>query len=287
MRPPHRPHARGEMRIEVAVKDRVANDLVAIAAAVVDHLQCVAGAGADHLTIEIACLIAVGRLQPLVGMLMMHVSHIPATVKNSELDVIVDVAVIDVRRIVGEERRRRLRRGVHRVRERAARSLASARRAVERRRCGTRRLKIGVRRSVNQHCRIADRPRAQEELFKPAIDAIAHRADADAVGVHLCPNAAGAVVDGERILTRFERRAHVAIGEDRKSLRGDRGQSAMINNRNFPIRLLPVRRGRVLTEERINCRPAGSSTPGCFRRCMGVLDCLVRWCQGIVPRSGR
>src|SRR5215510_13634561 len=103
MRPPHRPHARGEMRIEVAVKNRVADDLVAIAAAVVDHLQRVAGAGADHLTIEIGPLVAIGRLKPLVGMLMMYVSYIPAAVKNSELDVIVDIAVVDVRRIVREE----------------------------------------------------------------------------------------------------------------------------------------------------------------------------------------
>ena len=99
----------------MAVKDRVANHFVAIAAAVIDHLQRVAGAGANHLTIEIASLIAVGRLKPLVCMLMMHVSHIPATVKNSELDVIVDVAVGRRSKDRREERRRRLRRGLHRV----------------------------------------------------------------------------------------------------------------------------------------------------------------------------
>ena len=71
--------------------------------------------------------------------------------------------------------------------------------------------RTGVRGSINQHCRIADRPRAQEKLFKLAIDAIAHRTDADAVGVNFCADAARAVVDRETHRHRLQRRAdHVA-----------------------------------------------------------------------------
>ncbi len=96
MRSPHGPHAGGEVWIEVAVEDRVADHFVSVAAAVVDHLQRVACAGTDHLAVEIGSLVAVWRLQPLVRVLMMNVRHVSSTVKNSELHVIVDVAVIDV-----------------------------------------------------------------------------------------------------------------------------------------------------------------------------------------------
>ena len=96
MRAPHGPHAGSEVWIEVAMEDRVADDLVAIAAAVIGHLERVTRARADHLAVEISALIAVRRLQPLMCMLVMDVADAGATVKNSELEMIVDVAVIDV-----------------------------------------------------------------------------------------------------------------------------------------------------------------------------------------------
>src|SRR5260370_8248762 len=85
MRAPHRPHARGKVRIEVAMENRVAYDFVSIAAAVVSHLERVARARTNHLTIEIAALVALGRLQPLVRVLGMHVSHPGPPMKSSEL----------------------------------------------------------------------------------------------------------------------------------------------------------------------------------------------------------
>src|SRR5260370_495041 len=96
VRPPHGPHAGREVWIEVAMENRVAHHLVPVAASVVDHLKRVAGSGTNHLTVEIAGLVTVGRLQPLMRMLVMYVRDVPATVKNSKLHVIVDVAVIDV-----------------------------------------------------------------------------------------------------------------------------------------------------------------------------------------------
>src|SRR5467141_4607136 len=109
MRAPHGPHARCEVWIEVAVEDRVAYHFVAIATAVVNHLQGVARSRTDHLTVEVTALIAIRRLQPLMRVLVMNVGHTGATVKNPELQMIVDVAVVDVGRIVGKERYRRLR----------------------------------------------------------------------------------------------------------------------------------------------------------------------------------
>src|SRR5258708_4552085 len=70
VRSPHGPQARREMRIEVTMENRVAYDLVSIATAVVGHLQRVARTRANHLTVEIAAHIAVGRLQPLVRVLV-------------------------------------------------------------------------------------------------------------------------------------------------------------------------------------------------------------------------
>ena len=140
---------------------------------------------------------------------------------------------------------------------------------------------VGVRRSVNQHGGIADRPRAQEELFKPAIDAIAHRAYADAVGVNFRPNAAGAVVDGERILTGYQRLADGAVGEDRKRLRGNRGQSAVIDNRDFPIRLFAIRRERIRRRKRI--RPAAA---GCWPSCKAARGWFTPVVPGNLPAFG-
>ena len=135
-------------------------------------------------------------------MLVMHVRHVPSTVKNPELDMIVDVAVIDVRRVVGEERLGRLcqcrvascrRKRVARISDLRKVALSKAAVGVQ----GA--CRSGVSRSVHQHRRIADRPGAQKKLFKLAIDAIAHWTHADPVGINFCADSARAIVDGESI----------------------------------------------------------------------------------------
>src|SRR5215813_2370525 len=141
--------------------------------------------------------------------LVMDVRHVSSALKYPELDVIIYVAVIHVRWVVGEERRRSLHLRSHRVRKTVARPLTPAGRLVEGCSRVARRLKWRVRRKllrvgrlVYKHRRIPNRPRAQEELFKLAVRTSAHRTYADAVGVNLSANTAGAVVDRERILTR-------------------------------------------------------------------------------------
>src|ERR1700694_5853852 len=49
-------------------------------------------------------------------MLVMNVRHISSTVKNPELEVIVDIAVVDVGWVIWEKRNRRLVRRCHLVR---------------------------------------------------------------------------------------------------------------------------------------------------------------------------
>src|SRR4051794_33917306 len=71
-----------------------------VAAAVEGHLQRVARARTDHLAVQMRTLIAVRGHQPLVRVLVIYVSGNSTAMLNSELGVIVDVAVTDVRRLV-------------------------------------------------------------------------------------------------------------------------------------------------------------------------------------------
>ncbi len=125
---------------------------------------------------------------------------------------------------------------------------------IRRRRCSRRRrrLQAGIGRHVNQHRRVADSPRAQKEFFKLTIDTVTHRPDADAVGVDFGGNAPGAIVDGEIISTWrqriLERRSR---GLYWKCLRYDVAD-LVIDHSYFAIRLLAIRCGRILAEERIN-----------------------------------
>jgi len=50
-------------------------------------------------------------MQPLMGMLMVHMRDVGSGMQDAELDVITQVAVIDVRGIVRKERLGRLRFG--------------------------------------------------------------------------------------------------------------------------------------------------------------------------------
>ena len=90
-----------------------------------------------------------------------------AGVEVAELHAVVQVAVVDVRRIVRVQ--------------------------------GLGRRSGLVRRVVDDHRRVADRPRAQEELLVLALDALPHRTDAEPVGDDLGADAAGAVVDREPV----------------------------------------------------------------------------------------
>ena len=125
-----------------------------------------------------------------------------ARVQHPELDVVAQVAVIDVRRIVRIERLGGLGPGV---------GVQGCRRAVAwcRRRSSVADVGIARRgrarrvgRHVHHHGRVADRPGAEEELLVLALRAVPHRADAEAVGEHLGADAADAVVDGEGVAAR-------------------------------------------------------------------------------------
>src|SRR5262245_48919158 len=134
-------------------------------------------------------------------MLVVNVCYVATAMKNSELHVVVDVTVKYVRRIVGEECRRGFRRRRQSVRSSATWCfLTTAWWCIEGGRRRARRLQTGVRRFINQHRRISDGPCTQEELFKFAIDAVAHRTDTDSVRINFSSDAARSVVDRKRII---------------------------------------------------------------------------------------
>ena len=132
----------------MAVEDRIANHLVAIATAVVNHFEGIAGARTDHLAVQVAALVAVGRLQPLMRVLMMDVRYAEraAAMKNSELDVIVDVAVVNIRRVVGKVGSAGFDRRLHRVTAVWPRhAVPAAWRLIESIPCVARRLEFRIR----------------------------------------------------------------------------------------------------------------------------------------------
>src|SRR5271169_3709687 len=97
------------MWIEMTVEDRISDSLVAIPTAAVSNLQGVRCARNNQLAIEVMPIVAVRRMQPLVRMEMVYMRGPCSRMKNPELDVIIHVAVVHVRRIVREKRLRRLR----------------------------------------------------------------------------------------------------------------------------------------------------------------------------------
>ena len=214
-----------------------------VAAAVIRHVQRVAGAGADHLAVAIVARVAVRRVQPLVRVLMVHVRDVRPGMEDPELHMVADVAVVDVRRIVGEER--------------LGRDLVGRR--------------IGlVRRDVHHHRGIAGRPGAQEELLELARIALRRRPHAQAVRPHLRTDPSRAVVDGEHVASRRERRKHAAEpGHERvKRLRDD--EVVVIVNRELSIRLPPVGIRGIGIERRAATRErsgVGSRDDGGQSRC--------------------
>src|SRR5207253_1827827 len=227
--------------------------------------------------------------------LMVYMRYVSSAVKNPELQGIVIVAVIDVGRVIGIISSRCLSQPSKRIRgwrrrERVAGVSASRKgghgrshisklcRGTQLRVCRhERRWRYGRRwrhcvcisRSIHQHRRIAHRPRAQKEFFKLTIDAIAHRAHTNPVSVNFCPDSTGAIVDGEGILAGLSHGKRVLlflcrtgrwISQNRKRLTDNRTQCPVIDNCKFSIWLLPVRRGWVLAEERINARRRNRSS---------------------------
>src|SRR5262249_56973532 len=102
--------------------------------------------------------------------LVMDVRHVSSALKYPELDVIIYVAVIHVRWVVGEERRRSLHLRSHRVRKTVARPLTPAGRLVEGCSRVARRLKwrgrrklLRVGRVVFKHRTNPQPPRAHQE----------------------------------------------------------------------------------------------------------------------------
>src|ERR1700694_194014 len=99
----------------MAVENGVASGQVEIAAAVVDQIQGERRARADGLAIEIAGVRTIGRVYPLVRMMMVDVVHGGAGMEDLELDVVAQVAVINVGGIIRVEGRGGAGRTVHGV----------------------------------------------------------------------------------------------------------------------------------------------------------------------------
>src|SRR5687768_10726009 len=101
---------------------------------------------------------------------------------HAHLYVIVEIAVVHVRRIVRKQDLRRFR----------ARDQVAA--AV---------LRVG--RNVNDLRRVAYGPGRQEEVFIFTFGTVGHRADAETVGEDFRADTAGAIVDGEAVFHTVER----------------------------------------------------------------------------------
>src|SRR6476646_59212 len=100
VRAPQTPHALGKMRIEVAMEDGIAHNLIAIATTVVGHFQRKGGAGANRLAVVVTGIVTISRVHPLVRVLVMDVVFLDSAVQNAELGMVADIAVINVRRII-------------------------------------------------------------------------------------------------------------------------------------------------------------------------------------------
>src|SRR5262249_27162506 len=92
--------------------------------------------------------------------------------------------------------------------------------------------------NVDYHRRIAQRPRREEELFVLALSAVRLRADADAVGDYLSADAAGTVVECERVPHAVQRVLERLLFELRKSL--NRADLIVIDDRELAERLIAI-----------------------------------------------
>ncbi len=204
------PHALRKVRVEVAVEDRVAGGLVAVADAAVDELVGVARARHDLLGVQVVAVVVVRVEQPLVVVQVEDVLLERTGVDVADLDEVARVAVVDVGRVF-------LVQGV--VVDEAARPVVYADRRVgyvdrvapaRLVRCRQLASKLhdfprvalldaGVGREVHQPGRVADGLRGEEELLVGAVGAVVHGPGVQAVGDDLRADAARAVVDHEAV----------------------------------------------------------------------------------------
>ncbi len=111
-------------------------------------------------------------------------------------------------------------------------------RRIDRKPACAHRLGARVGGNVDDHRRIAQRPRGEEELFELALRAPRRRPDLETVGEDLCADAAGPVVDGESVPDRVEGPRHGRIVEELERL--NRGDLVVINDGELAERLVAV-----------------------------------------------
>ncbi|MNG81394.1 hypothetical protein D3C79_400440 [compost metagenome] len=194
---PHGPHALGEMRVEMAVIDRIADHPIAVAGPTMGDLVGVTGAWAYALCIHVVGVVIVGVEQPLVTMQMENmllVTH--ADIAN--LHRIAQVAVGNVGRLGRIQRHAGLDTDTLGGRFLARRQ----------------QLEPYVGRHVHLHRDIAGGVRAEEEFFIGARQAVMHGADTHPVGDDLGAHATGTVVDHEGVAGRIEHLAEHGVAPE-------------------------------------------------------------------------
>ncbi|TCZ64917.1 hypothetical protein EXY23_05985 [Roseicella aquatilis] len=98
--PPQLPHALGEMRVEVAVEDAVADREVAVAAAAELDAVAEGGAGRDGLGVEVDGIRVALVHHPLVRVQMEDVRLLRTGMQVAEADRVAEIGVVDVGRVV-------------------------------------------------------------------------------------------------------------------------------------------------------------------------------------------
>lgn len=148
---PVRPHALREVGIIMAVIDGVARGTVAVTGPAKCDLVGIGAARTDALRIDIARIVIIRIVQPLMVVQVEDVMLLGTRMQVPELHEIADVGMSDVGRIIRE-----FRIACADVLVALAERIARLRRAE---------FKAGIRRHIDEHRRIADRERGQEEFF--------------------------------------------------------------------------------------------------------------------------
>ena len=169
---PEFPHALREMRIQVAVKNRVAGGQVLVTRTAEFDLIAEGGAGRNRLRVEVGGTRCAGVLHPLVRVQVKHMGFFRTRMQIAKTHWVVQVRVVNVR-------------GVVRV-HRADRFFA---------------LCVPL-----QHQRwIAVGPRAQKKFFGTALGAVFGRAGAAIARDHHRAHTAHAVIDAHAVLDGVQR----------------------------------------------------------------------------------